>query len=306
MTIQNPNTTLLQAAKGTPSDATPAPLAGPSSSVKFSETGVQPPSRVYVQRDDQFAISCMSSQAGETVIVRYRILLPNGAMSTNEQRIVLPTAYVANSFTNYFAAAEGWLLSVAATCLLANKRGQTFVRVGLGRNAPAFTNIIETLFADYVGSFQFIGWPEGRVSDPTESTGAFRRIAVGNPAAGLDWSLIQPQNVRWVLRGVTAVLTTAVAVANRNARLRIQADVTAINRLLPSPADQAASLAITYGTAAGFQAGSAAAAANTWGMDVPVMLDNGAGQIGSLTANIQAADQWSNIIVTLEEWLVGI
>lgn len=306
MTIHDPNTTLLQASKGTPSDQTPAPLAGPAQSVSFALQNVAPPSDVYITRDDQLFISAMSALAAETVTVRYRILDPTGKISVNQQVINFPTAYNNNTNQIFFAMEEGFLLSLGVISSLAQKRGQTFVRVGIGRGQFGLANIVHVLVADYVSSGQPIAWPGTGVFDTTDRNGALRRIQPGNPAAGADWTLVSPANVRWVVRGVTALLTTAVAVANRNPRLFWTSDVTNVNeQLIPVATDQTASLAITYSVGSSPITTTAAGATSLWAAMTPIMIEN-TGRIGTNTANIQAADQWSNIVVDVEEWLLGI
>jgi hypothetical protein len=307
MSTLNANESLLQAEHASTSDLTPAPLSGPANAVTFQTKQVAPPSRVYMQRDDQFFFKCISSSAGEIVTVRYRILMPDGHIAINEQDIALPNAYSPNVIPPFFQGAEGFLLSMGFFCNISNKRGQCFVRAGIARAATTLAGTSELLFADYISSQQPGGWPEGRVLDSTEGPGNLKVISVGNPAAGADISLQAPSNVRWKLRGFDATLTTAVAVANRNARLLLVDNALGEIRRVPSPADQAASLVVVYSLSGTSVAGSTAAAANTWALDDGMQV---AGILGGFvrtsTANIQAADQWSGITVTVEEWMLGM
>lgn len=298
----NPNQTLLQGAHQSPSDQTPAPLSGPANTVKFKLTGVDPPSRVYIGRDDQLLINTMSALAGEIVIVNYRIMLPDGTISTNQQRILLPTAYNIPVAPPFFSASEGFLLSVGAYCLSATFRGQTFVRIGIVRAGQSLQNTAEMLLADYVTTNTPIGWPDGRIISSSEGPGNLKTTTVANPGAGLDWTYTGNANTRWKVRHINAQLVTSAAVANRNPRLLFFDSITGRLKLVPSTNDQAASLTEDYSIGPANVAGTVAALANVWSVGTEdVMRDTS--QIQSSTANIQAADQWQNIHVLVEEWL---
>lgn len=303
MGTKSPNTTLLDAAHATVSDKTPAALSGPANLLRFVTDGVQPPTRVYVQRDDKLYISLMSSFAGITVVVNYRVLQPNGQITSQQQQIVIATAYTPQ--TALFDIGEGLLLSLSATCGTAGQRGICFMRTGVARNGLLLINAAATLFADYIAQGSPAGWPDGRVLDPTESTGFIKNITVGNPAAGADFTSTVPTQAKWIVRHFSALLTTSAAAGARNARLFIDFGVAPVLELIPSQADQAASLATQYSIGAAAVAGSAAALANTWAATSPLVM-LGTYRIGTSTAGILAGDQWSNIRITVEEWLVGV
>ena len=274
-------------------------------SVTWALQNIAPPSNLYIDRDDVLYLQGMTALAGEVITVNYRVLQPSGNIVTEQQVIQLPTAYNFAIPQPFYTISEGYLLSIAAVASLASKRGQTFLRAAIIRAGKVLGNAALALFSDYISSSQVAGWPYGRQLDPLEGPGALRIINVGNPAAGADWVLQGNPNTRWVLRHISALLTTAAAVANRNPRLQFKPlGGSAVSRQIPSPADQAASLAITYSLAASPIAATTASAVNTWADDSPIIIEGG-GQILTSTANIQAADQWSAIEVGVEEWLLG-
>lgn len=122
---------------------------------------------------------------------------------------------------------------------------------------------------------------------------------VGQPAAGADWTdkVISGANVRIV--GITATLTTAVAVATRIPALQLKMrDGSLVAVLNTDTGGQAASLAHTWSWVIG------ASAPQTFGTfhvsPLPdVVLPDGA-TVGTVTTAIQAADQWSAIVVSYD------
>lgn len=297
----NPNQTILQGVHQSTSDKTPAPLAGPANAITFALDRTPPPSIVYIGRDDQLFLICMSSQANEIVTANIRLLLPNGVIVPTQVKVPLPTAYT--QVTQLIPLAEGYLLTAGMAASLASVRGQTFARLAIVRAGSQLQTVYEVLCADYINSSAPLGFPFGRVIDPLEGPGNLRRISVTTPGAGADWSQAVPTGARWRLAHLRALLTTAVAAGARNPHLQ-GVDGAVIFESIPSPADQAASLAVEYTISDAFLAGSAAAASNVWSVDQPFMLDAG-WTLRVLTANIQGADQWTAVVIVVEEWLRG-
>lgn len=118
--------------------------------------------------------------------------------------------------------------------------------------------------------------------------------AVGNPAAGADWSFVVPATRQLIC--VTALLTTAVAVANRTPQLKLATATPVTIVLSPLAPAQVASLADTYVWFPGAPLSAAAAATIT--APIPTVTLAANSTIGTVTAGIQAADQWSAIVLT--------
>jgi hypothetical protein len=306
MSTMNPNTNLLQAAKGTPSDKTPSELARNSSRVTFAVLNVPPPAELYVDDDDALVVQAASSQTAEAVTVNVRLLLPDGRLEDN-QFIVRPANTRAVTRV-VFPLSQGFMLSASAVAAVAFTRGQTFARIYLQRGASGSGQPGQSLFADYVTTQVAAAYPNGRLLSPTEGPGYVYTIASSVPGAGNDWSLGVPVNARWRIRAIQATLVTSAAVANRQVSIQV-INAAGVSMKGGALTAQAASLTVSY-TGMGI---APFVAANP-GLQViplpPDLIINGQSGIvhviQSATLNLQGGDQWSAGIALVEEWLDSV
>jgi hypothetical protein len=115
---------------------------------------------------------------------------------------------------------------------------------------------------------------------------AIQTLAVGNPAAGANFSSSPSPFNTFQLIGLSFTLTTAIAVASRVSSVSIGGLV------LSPPVSQAASLAYTYNYILG---ASQAFVGTTVTVGLPAITLTAGALIASLIGNIQAADQISGI-----------
>lgn len=122
-----------------------------------------------------------------------------------------------------------------------------------------------------------------------------------NPAAGADFTLTVPQSEFWRIVAVTATFTTAAAVANRRPRFTIrQTGVYLMD--FPTATDITAGLTTQVTWVQG-QVAETGLVNSRLVAPIPEQLWVPATfEIESLTDNIQAADQWSTIIIQYERW----
>ncbi len=125
-----------------------------------------------------------------------------------------------------------------------------------------------------------------------------------SPAAGADWQATVPGGYRWRLKSITALLTAAVAVANRIATLWVS-DGT--NPLVYLPTN----LTVVASTAVRFTFMPVEAPYNQVGPPIQCVsalpgfwLPSGYA-FGVTTQGIQAADQWSGLVAYLEQEITG-
>jgi hypothetical protein len=306
MSTNNPNTSLLQSSKSTPSDTTPAPLTGPSSAVSFEFQKVPPPSLLYIQRDDVLVLQAATSQAGEVVNFNVRILQPNGRVE--ETQIVLRPASTRVVLTQTQVVSEGYLLSLAAQSTASFTRGQTFARASISRAIFGGTQAAQVIFADYVTAFISSGYPNGRILAPSEGPGYVYGVTISQPAAGSDWSVSVPVNARWRLRAWGAIFTTSAVVANRIVGATISGSA---GNFWRASAVANAVASNPYRVTAGGIVAYVGLDTLTLTLPLPpdMMLAGPVAighQFGSVTVNIQAADQWSNINALVEEWIDNV
>lgn len=305
-TTINPNQTLLQSRNQSPSDQTPAPLAGSSSAVAFAFKDIAPPSPLYVDVDDNLGITAASSVGNETVTVNLRLLEPNGRLQ--DMQFQLPTAANRTVARQTFRLMQGFILSASAVSASAVTRGQTFVRVFIQRGASGAASPAQILFADYVTNVGNPAFPNGRVVSPVEGPGMVYTFNVASPAAGSDWTQLPPLGARWRVRSGSALLTTSAVVANRVPSIFLQSPVqfdwiaSALANIVASTAARVSFSGISP---------YIGLTANQLVLPLPpdlVIGNNGpaSANIGTSTANLQAADQWSQIQLLVEEWLDNV
>ncbi len=140
---------------------------------------------------------------------------------------------------------------------------------------------------------------------PGAGVGELINIQGTNPAAGADFVWTTPAFARQRFRRAAATLTTAVAVANRVVSALLNVGGINGNAFLSNPAPaQAASLVKAYMIEPGYAAEETAFDANNqfrFAMPNEVWLVTNE-KLSTSTTGIQAADQWSNIALTFEEW----
>lgn len=133
-------------------------------------------------------------------------------------------------------------------------------------------------------------------------------LPVPAPAAAADWHFVPSQTDRVIVMSVTALLTTAIAVANRYPALTLKDQEGLPYFTADMGVAQAASLAVNYCWARESNSGATAAPVAGQAMSRPfpdIWLSPG-DSLGMVTDNLSAGDQWSNIVIryyTGQRWL---
>jgi len=303
MATKPPNTSLLDAAHQFASDKTPAPLTGLANKVTFAFQNDQPPSLVYIQRDDAIVAQVVTASA-DTVLVTARLLRTDGQITTIQDTAGPTTPYV--MLQKLITLAEGYLLSVTAQSANAGAPGETYVRVVLNRGKFGIFNLNPgyVLISDYVTQAGPIGWPFGRIIKPTDVPGSVRVVTVANPLAGADFSIQPSPFTRWQILYLNAQLLTAVAVANRQVTLQIQDAGSVPCFIGQAQANQVATTTVQYSAASGQINTVLIPTDQSIPLPQPALL-NVSQFLKSVTTNIQAADQWSNIRIVVMEWMAA-
>jgi len=270
--------------------------------VDFKQRHVQPPSMYYVTRDDVLQLTIAAPAVQTTVNLSLRFMSAQGeVLPRYETFTVGPTT--GTPVIETLQNAEGYLLSASVFTPNA-PRGQCFVSLAIKRGGGTGDNTFgDILLQGYPGQVGGIAYPQTQIQDPLSGRGRIRVVTVANPAAGADWSETVPAGVTWQLLAVNATLTTSSAVANRDVTL-VATDASSDVLWQSSPGlNQGASTALGY---AFFQGNSIAASLVAYLATLPIAMRLLAGFIiKTSTANIQAADQWSAIVLTVEEFIGG-
>jgi hypothetical protein len=280
--------------------------AGPSNAVSFEFGKVQPPSIVYIQRDDVIICQAATSQTAEVVTFNVRILQPDGRVE--ESQFTLRPSNSRTSVSLTLPVSEGYLISLAASASVATTRGMTFARAYINRSIFGPIAPAQTIFADYITTLVSSGYPNGRVLAPTEGPGNVFLFSSSIPAVANDWTVNMPANTRWKIRSINAELDTSAAVANRLVGVAIQQGGSTVY-LANAAGAQAASLFINYSFVPLLPYTENVTNQALIPIPPDLLMSTSSGQaslIRSNTANLQTGDQWHAAALLIEEWLDNV
>lgn len=259
------------------------------------------PSLVYVTGEDFIRLVSWNSLAGVKLTARLRILDASGRITMYPIDQTPNTDRTAKA--SDFTAFEGWLLGASVEASSgAPARGQTFAMLKLMRGTAATSIEVATIAADYVTSQQRLAYPGSGVQSSLAGQGFLRSFTGTDPAAGAEISETVPAGARWRFQSLHATLVTDATVATRNVQLLIDDGATTFHRG-NAATSQAASLTFPYTFSPNGQA-MVGAVNNAPQICTPVGLVLLAGwRIRTLTANVQATDNYGAPQLALEEWL---
>jgi len=306
-----------------PSEFTAASVPNVTS---FALQGIQPPSEVYVQRDDQIMgfVSTLLP-GGETVTITTRVLLaagpmpgqPSGDGSTTDNLDVTPTQATIHTvqkivhipggqnFTSYtITLAEGYLLSVgiAATALMP---GTTRVTAFIARGAAQPTTAVPwmILVDDYPVALQPAGWPPITQIQAGGTFGFINEEQFVPPGAGSDVSITFSNAVRTRLLSLNFALNTSATVANRAVQFQLASGSGGFNVCIFGPGvSQPASKLWFYSASLGQVVINDTAVNNALYFPMPEVVLAVNDILQTVTANLQAGDQFSQVMVAVEQW----
>lgn len=291
----------------------------------FKFAGVEPPSPVYVQRDDVLVIEGQTQQGFDLLTVTVRLLLApfdqggqpsdssaagrvgrtitQGQIQTVQRTLNVPGP-TPNTAQLAIPLSEGYLLSCVIAGSQATVRGNTFARAFINRG-PLQTltpNAAVMLFADYAVLNAPIGWPDSRTLYPTEGPGNMQQLQVANPGAGVDWSFTVPAGVRMRVQSFNAQFVTSAAVFTRIARVQVLGNLGNMVWQAAPSATQGASL--TTQMSASSQSVYGATDPNSINLSLPApLILMPLGTVRVNTTALQAGDVWSNIFFMVESWI---
>lgn len=277
------------------------PIYSASPLVTFGTRQVSPPSQVYVGLEDVIHVALWNSLAGAEVDVTTRLLRADGQVITNTQTLLPTSNRVRNDY--YLQLAEGFILSIAVTTpTVGLLRGMCWANVHIATGNNQAASDTQPLISDYIASSQTSGWPGGRQISSIEGPGVLYNAAIANPGAGMQVNVQPPVNARWRIIGMNTNLITSVAVANRRV-LVVYNGAPGSGLQAQAFSTQAASLTYSYWLSDyGFQPTDTPASAVF--VVLPSGLVTARNYYASITASaLQAADQFINTLVSVEEWL---
>lgn len=283
-----------------PNGPPPSPIQTSPNLVHFDPKLVVPTQPIYLQRNDFIYLGTFSNTNGAQVRMTYRYLTPEGEIKEGQYT---PPPFLVWAWT-VFPLFEGWLLSFQITQITAPVAGQLcYAIVALGRGAVSavVVQLQGVIWQGYVPSNMALGWPGTPSKEITDGPGILRTITGTQPGAGTDINEVVPTQRRWQLLSFCAILTTSATVANRNAEFVFRDQLSNILHTSPSFLNQLASTVLTYFAAQQPSTTAPLAGGVALQTPMPVMFKTGH-RLQTLTANLQATDQWSTPIYTFLEW----
>jgi hypothetical protein len=257
---------------------------------------------IYLTVDDVLVFRMWSPSVANTARLSLRLMTPDGEVRPRFESFTKQTAGT-TPFIAVLNGVEGFLMS-ATIDTPGVQRGQVYVSLEVQRGTGSGdTTFGDLLISGYPGAAYRIGYPESPPASPLDGRGNFQISTLGTPAAGVDFSQQVAAGEQWILRGLHAQLVTSAAAANRVPHFQVTDGAGNIAVDVSSLVNQAASLTFNYGA---FNGGQNQSFDSLVQMPLPFELRCQPGYIiKSLTTAIQAADQWSQIIMTTERFITA-
>ena len=253
---------------------------------------------VPVNSDLRLYITLTGTPAPYTVVIKGLIRQPDGNTVPFDYNMVVTNDSIGTNFR--FPLSEGHLLSFTLDApWMCGVDGQVYAKVTIGQNVANQYDTRMILFAGYIQNYTYQGFPFSQQHYPTFHRGWMHSVVVQVPGPGDDFFYTIPAGKFWILHGIHFILTTSVAVPVRNIFSGFT-DLTPVNFLLPV-GTQAASLIRAYNGLNSPAATIALSAVIYFPIFQNTPLRQGH-QIFSFTENIDADDQYSAIVLYVEEF----
>ena len=180
------------------------------------------------------------------------------------------------------------------------RRGECYVRATLLLDGEP----VQRLSSGYLTDSKTLSGPPGVFESFTEGSGLRHLVTGTNPAAGAEISEAVPTNARWKIRGIFIQLTTDVTVIDRRVAVTFD-DGANMYYLKASGGVHPASLTKNYHPTPGYNIDDAAFdAQGSIRIPLPPDVILSAGyRIRSVTANLQAGDNFGAPLLDVEEWI---
>lgn len=262
--------------------------------------GLEGSSSIYATGEDHLRIRSFNSAAGVTLAIEGRMLLPNGCIVPIADRHVPNTDRTEQ--TSFVGLAEGYLQTLTIRASGGTpRRGQCYVLVDFVRGRSTAVQLVGCLVAGYATDTGRLAWPGSPISDSADGPGVIRTIVGTNPAAGVEIVETVPTNARWRLKTFNYTLVASGAAANRRPVLTIDDGANILWQSFSNVAQTAGQTAIYR---AGI--GTPFLLYDTLAYHLPLPVDlplQGGYRIRTVTAAIDAGDDYAAPIYTVEEWI---
>jgi hypothetical protein len=264
---------------------------------------ISSPFQFYTTGEDRLRVTSFNSLPGVALKIQSRFVDSAGKVQANADDHV-PLSNRTARITEH-ELGNGALLNLTVFASAgAPQIGQTFVIVQLIRGASAAAIILGTLLQGYVTASQHLGWPGSPIQLSTEGQGSLRSIAGTNPAIGAEINESVPTGARWQFISALINFTASANVATRCPRFAFFDP--AIGQYL-GVYTSGLSITASQNVANTWAAGMGTALYESFFIPLtPLPTDTplrAGTQFRTLTAGMQANDQYTGITYYTREWL---
>ncbi len=278
-----------------------SPITSRAPVVEFTNRFVQPPSNLYVFRDDQLFVRSQSAFASVALFLRARLLTPAGEIVTLEYSHTTSDTIRAPLLTTH-KIPEGFLVGLTvhtSTTLFA--RGDVYVVCGITRGGDAPGAITQILAADYIEGVKGPSWPAGPIRSSIEGPGLLSGVQQANPLGGVEFEVTIPDRSRVRLISGFFTLVTDANVADRRVTFEYLADglvvCVAVAEVVQTASTTRFYTLAHWGTGTGSLDGRILV---NWPSN---LIMPGGDVFRTATFNFQAGDNWGRPLWFQEEWL---
>lgn len=267
---------------------------------RLTDTQLGAPTAVYISPQDSIQLVVTNPLFDFTVQVHYRVLAPNGAVTPNVASFAShQTGAGSNIFT--LPPSEGFLLSMTVQSTAA-ARGQCFVKVFLiaGSNSDG-TPLDHLLIQGYVSTNDRQGFPQSQTESSLSGQGWPHSLPVGDGTLGNPFTITVSTGVRWGVFALSFDFVASGVAANRFVRV-VLLD-TGGNFIAAYPLNSVIIAGETWHVTCGpdLQAMNLNHRAT---VAIPQDMIVAGGWKFTLAAdNMDAGDQFKNIVIAAEEWV---
>ncbi len=261
------------------------------------------PGPIYLTGEEALRVTTIGSVANVVLTVTGRLLTFDGVVMPIQMTPTLNTDRT--SATTLQNLGQGWLLGARVAIASGTVAyGQVWALIELVRGQTGAVQPLVTLASGIVTTTLPLTFPGGAVHNPVEQLGAVRSIAGTNPAAGAEVSETVPTGARWLLHALSVRLVVDATVANREPMLTLDDGATVFARF-PLAANITASQTRDL-TWAAVGAALTATQSNTLVVPLPPIPLLAGYRIRTVTANLQAADDYGAPQLLVEEQFAGV
>lgn len=259
------------------------------------------PFQFLTREDDNLRIVSVNALTGVTLTIQGRRIDEKGETIPFRYEHTPNTDRTAK--TQSFKFGKGALLNLTVQASAGTPViGETFVMIQLIQGLAGATLVLGTLLQGYVTSTQSLAFPGSPIVSSTEGEPHVRHILATNPPAGQDVDFVVPTGARWEMLQMTGTLSTSAAAGTRT--VLAGGSTSGVDTFIIVPdSSQGPSENANYFWGEGV-AYPIALVPTFKQQPLPFNMIALAGDdFGIVTLGLNAADQWSNVLLTVREWL---